>query len=436
MFDLRFLLIPKPSKSKKKAVAHDAFISYASKDKAVADVVCATLEEQNIRCWIAPRDILAGVSYGEALIDALNASRIMVLVFSASSNNSPQVLREVERTVSKGIPIIPFRIEDVPLSKAMEYFISSPHWLDALTLPMEKHLRNLAETVKALLARTHSSPPDKQLPPPVRETRTPGIKSIGNATSQNRWKLEHEMASPPAPTRQTTLLLLKPASGPEIRLCTRAQAQIGRARDCDLVARIIGEDGKESRDASLRISRHHACLEWQDDLPVLHDRGYYPDEACWRPSATGIWVDGHPIPSGGTQALVPGHDYEVCLGASDEKKHSAFNLSMRAYLLCDIQLPREENLSAGSPATSVACLLVRTKGPRRAGVFVFLRQAVCLGWVDPRCGHSCVCRHENGLQLFDGHDRTLLAPGRSLRAGQLDFQVLDPNDRLANRIES
>jgi hypothetical protein len=91
-------------------MAHDVFISYASTDKIVADAVCAVLEEQKIRCWIAPRDVLAGTPYGEALIEALNGSRIMVLIFSSSSNSSPHVLREMERAAAKGISIIPFRI--------------------------------------------------------------------------------------------------------------------------------------------------------------------------------------------------------------------------------------------------------------------------------------------------------------------------------------
>ena len=59
----------------------------------------------------------------------------------------------MERAVSKGIPIIPLRIEDVPPSKSLEYFLSAPHWLDALTPPLEKHLRFLAETVSLLLSR-------------------------------------------------------------------------------------------------------------------------------------------------------------------------------------------------------------------------------------------------------------------------------------------
>ncbi len=138
-------------------MAHDVFISYSTQDKTVADAMCATLENRKIRCWIAPRDVLPGVSYAEALIDALNRSRVIVLVFSKSANNSPQVMREIERAVNKGIPIIPFRIENVMPSKAMEYFLSAPHWLDALTPPLEKHLQRLTDTVKVLLAEVGKS---------------------------------------------------------------------------------------------------------------------------------------------------------------------------------------------------------------------------------------------------------------------------------------
>ncbi|MGD0355565.1 MAG: TIR domain-containing protein [Dehalococcoidia bacterium] len=141
-------------------MAHDVFISYSSKDKAVADAVCASLEARKIRCWIAPRDVLPGEEYAEALIESLNQSRLMVLVFSANSNESPQVIREVERAVNKGIPIIPFRIEDVIPSKSMEYFVSSSHWLDAMTPPLEKHLERLGETVQLFL-----NSGDEALPP-------------------------------------------------------------------------------------------------------------------------------------------------------------------------------------------------------------------------------------------------------------------------------
>jgi hypothetical protein len=132
-------------------MSHDAFISYSSRDKATADATCAALEASGIRCWIAPRDITPGIEWGEAIIDGINQSRVLVLIFSANANESPQIRREIERAVGKGIPIIPFRIQDIAPTRSLEYFIGAVHWLDALTPPLETHLRRLVDTVKALL---------------------------------------------------------------------------------------------------------------------------------------------------------------------------------------------------------------------------------------------------------------------------------------------
>ena len=134
-------------------MAHDVFVSYAKEDKIVADAVCATLESHAVRCWIAPRDVLPGMAYGEAIIDAIRSCRIMVLVFSSKSNASPHIPKEIERAVSAGVAVIPFRIEDVLPGKSLDYFIGSVHWLDALTRPLEQHLERLVENVQTLLSR-------------------------------------------------------------------------------------------------------------------------------------------------------------------------------------------------------------------------------------------------------------------------------------------
>lgn len=132
-------------------MSHEVFISYSSFDKAAADATCAALEGAGIRCWIAPRDIIPGKEWGDAIIEAIHSSRVLVLIFSASANMSPQIRREVERAVDKGLPIIPLRIEDIAPTHSLEYFIGTVHWLDALTPPFENHLRRLADSVKALL---------------------------------------------------------------------------------------------------------------------------------------------------------------------------------------------------------------------------------------------------------------------------------------------
>ncbi len=134
-------------------MAHEVFISYASPNKAAADAVCAGLEQRSIRCWIAPRDIVPGVPWAESIIDAIEGSRVMLLLFSEASNKSVQVQREVERAVHKDVPLVPVRIENVMPTRTMEYFISSQHWFDAIQTPMEQHLDRMAQAVMAHLAK-------------------------------------------------------------------------------------------------------------------------------------------------------------------------------------------------------------------------------------------------------------------------------------------
>ena len=132
-------------------MAHDVFISYSSSDKAAADAVCAKLESLRIRCWIAPRDISPGTEWSLSIVDAIEASRAFVLIFSRQANNSTQIAREVERAVNRGLPIIPLRIEDVVPSRSIAYYLGAVHWLDALYPPLEMHLEKLAVAISAIL---------------------------------------------------------------------------------------------------------------------------------------------------------------------------------------------------------------------------------------------------------------------------------------------
>ena len=129
------------------------FISYSHADKAEADAVCYQLESSNINCWIAPRDISPSKDWAEEIIDGINSADVMVLIFSSSSNESPQVRREIERAVHKGVDILPFRIEDVAPSKSLEYFISTQHWLDACSGSFDEHLDELYQCINSLFIR-------------------------------------------------------------------------------------------------------------------------------------------------------------------------------------------------------------------------------------------------------------------------------------------
>lgn len=154
-------------------MSHDVFISYSSKDKTIADAVCAKLEGRKIRCWMAPRDIPAGQNFARSIIYAINDSKVFVLVWSASTNTSEHILNEINQAFDHGIPIIPFRIEEVLPTVEMRYYFGRTHWLDALTPPLEKHIGTLAQSIKALL---ESKLDNSQTPIPINNNETPPEK--------------------------------------------------------------------------------------------------------------------------------------------------------------------------------------------------------------------------------------------------------------------
>ena len=133
-------------------MAHDAFISYSSVDKAIADAACATLEKAGIRCWIAPRDITPGAEWGAAIVNAIDNCRVIVLIFSSSANSSRQIRREVERAITPAFRSFRCGSRTWPPTESLAYFMSTVHWLDALTPPLERICERLAESIKGLLA--------------------------------------------------------------------------------------------------------------------------------------------------------------------------------------------------------------------------------------------------------------------------------------------
>jgi hypothetical protein len=128
------------------------FVSYSQPDRKAAFGIVEWLESHGIDCWIAPRDVRPASDWAEEIIDAIAGARVMVLVFSASANSSPQVRREVERAVYRRVAVLPFRVEDVEPGRSLEYFLSSQHWLDAFPPPLEPHYRRLYEHLSSMLA--------------------------------------------------------------------------------------------------------------------------------------------------------------------------------------------------------------------------------------------------------------------------------------------
>jgi TIR domain-containing protein len=159
---------------------HDVFISYSTKDEQIANELRTTLESNRITCWIAPRDILPGEKYSGAIVKAINGAGLMVLVLSSHTNDSENVLSEVDQAYKKSVRIIQFCIDDVPLSESLDYYLSTSHRMRAWGLPKESSLHDLLSTVRSLLNKSPES-----TPPPGPAQRSDPLESARSTTPQS-----------------------------------------------------------------------------------------------------------------------------------------------------------------------------------------------------------------------------------------------------------
>lgn len=216
---------------------HDVFVSYCTRDKPVADAIVSRLEQGGIRCWVAPRDVIPGMVWGEAIVEAIETSRLMVVILSGEANESRQVIHEVERAVANDVVVVPFRIDAIEPSRALSYYLASEHWLDAITPPLETHIGELAEVAKALVPirpavieeTEEVSPP----PPPPSSPPAPASPQVVGPPI---------MAPPPSPSATRRRRFLVPVvAAAALLLVGGAIAAVAMLSDDDPAAQPAGE---------------------------------------------------------------------------------------------------------------------------------------------------------------------------------------------------
>jgi len=129
---------------------------------------------------MAPRDVRPGEPYAAAIVEAINACRLVVLVLTSSAIGSPHVLREVERASSKKRPVLSIRLDAAPLLPELEYFLSANQWLEAAGSTLDSVLPALIDSVRARDPNSTS----RAMPPTV----PPAALSASGATVGERSK--------------------------------------------------------------------------------------------------------------------------------------------------------------------------------------------------------------------------------------------------------
>ena len=103
-------VIVNPDKKNKNEVIkinHDVYICYSTVDSEIANKICHVLEQNNIKCWIAPRNICSDGNYVDEISDAIKSAKVVVLIVSKNSEVSKYVINEIKLAFAYKILIIP-----------------------------------------------------------------------------------------------------------------------------------------------------------------------------------------------------------------------------------------------------------------------------------------------------------------------------------------
>lgn len=147
----------------------NVFISHASEDGDLAMALCVYLESQGQSCWIAPRDIPAGKSWGEHIVRALDECSTLVLLLTEHANRSRHVVREVERADAKGAHVVTLRLDGVMLNPTLEYFLSADHWLDCGSQQVRARFPLVLDSILGLQGRPPTSQDERAARPGAAE---------------------------------------------------------------------------------------------------------------------------------------------------------------------------------------------------------------------------------------------------------------------------
>jgi uncharacterized protein YjbI with pentapeptide repeats len=103
---------------------YSCFISYSSRDEALAQRLHADLQDKGVRCWFAPEDLKIGDEFRSRIDESIQVYDRLFLILSEYSVKSRWVQKEVETAFEKEgkenrIVLFPIRIDEAVMQSAI-----------------------------------------------------------------------------------------------------------------------------------------------------------------------------------------------------------------------------------------------------------------------------------------------------------------------------
>lgn len=102
----------------------EVFISHSSQDQPQVAVLCQRLDECGVSVWMAPLHIRVGQAYAEQIVDAVECSKVVILMASRVALASDPVFREVMLAYENRKTIMPVFLELAEIPKRLRFALA------------------------------------------------------------------------------------------------------------------------------------------------------------------------------------------------------------------------------------------------------------------------------------------------------------------------
>lgn len=103
------------------------FISYSSRDDALARRIVGVLDAAGVQSWFAPRDINPARTYASQITEAISRSSALLALVTENSRDNKNVIREVDLAYRKDKELVPVVVTSRGLGSELEYYFGPLH---------------------------------------------------------------------------------------------------------------------------------------------------------------------------------------------------------------------------------------------------------------------------------------------------------------------
>jgi hypothetical protein len=113
-------------------MAYDVFISFTSEDKSIAYAIHSFFKDKGLNCYLPSRDKISDQNASKMIFEAIDDSKMFVIILSSNSNKSPQIITELNHAINNRQIVIPFKIVDTEQAKNQTDYLGITQFVDAI----------------------------------------------------------------------------------------------------------------------------------------------------------------------------------------------------------------------------------------------------------------------------------------------------------------